>query len=198
VSSTDDRGVVDAKTRLYFAQKGSRVFARYGRGSVTRGCLVGTLSGSELGFRYTQLEDSGQIHGGRSICEVQRTAQTGFRVIDTLPGAPAAEVALTSSMRSAEPFFRSLLGGRARQNISRCHSLACFPGSRPKLSQAPIVSSASANPALLNSISAAPAIRQSSSPSISGRSRPLRPELRLDGDPFATDAAQSSVPVGSV
>ena len=82
VSSTDHRGVVDAKTRLYFAQKGSRVFARYGGGSVKRGCLVGTLSESELVFRYTQLEDSGQIHGGRSVCAVQRTAQTGFRVIE--------------------------------------------------------------------------------------------------------------------
>jgi hypothetical protein len=81
-SSTDDRGIVDAKTRLYFAQKGARVFARYGGGSVTRGCLVGTLSGSELVFRYTQLEDSGQNHGGRSICEVRRTAQTGLRVIE--------------------------------------------------------------------------------------------------------------------
>jgi hypothetical protein len=82
VSSTDDRGVVDANTRLYFTQKGSRVFARYGGGPVTRGCLVGNLTGSELVFRYTQLEDSGQIHGGRSICEVQRTVQTGLRVIE--------------------------------------------------------------------------------------------------------------------
>jgi hypothetical protein len=82
VSSTDDRGVVDAKTRLYFTQKGSRVFARYGGGSVTRGCLVGTLSGSELVFRYTQLEDSGQIHGGRSICELQRSAEASLRVIE--------------------------------------------------------------------------------------------------------------------
>ena len=82
VSSTDDRGVVDAKTRLHFTQKGSRVFARYGGGSVTRGCLVGTLSGSELVFRYAQLEDSGQIHGGRSICEVQRKAQPRLRLIE--------------------------------------------------------------------------------------------------------------------
>jgi hypothetical protein len=82
VSSTDECGVVDAKTRLYFKQERSRVFARYSGGSVTRGCLVGTLSGSELVFRYTQLENSGQIHGGRSICEVQRTAQTGLRVIE--------------------------------------------------------------------------------------------------------------------
>src|SRR5580658_2711266 len=82
VSSTDDRGVVSTKTRLYFAQKGQRIFARYGGGSVTRGCLVGTLSGSELRFRYTQLEGSGQIQGGRSICEVQRTVQAGLRVIE--------------------------------------------------------------------------------------------------------------------
>ena len=82
VSSTDDRGVVDAKTRLHFTQKGSRVFARYGGGSVTRGCLVGTLSGSKLVFRFTQLEDSGQIHGGRSICEVQGVSRTRLRVLE--------------------------------------------------------------------------------------------------------------------
>jgi hypothetical protein len=82
VSSTDDRGVVDTNTRLYFTQKGSRVFARYGGGSVTRGCLAGTISGSKLLFRYTQLENSGQIHGGCSICEVQCSAQAGLRVIE--------------------------------------------------------------------------------------------------------------------
>jgi hypothetical protein len=82
VSSTDNRGIVDAETRLYFTQKESRVFARYNGGSVRRGCLVGTLYGSELVFRYTQVEDSGQIHGGRSICEVQRSEQAGLRVIE--------------------------------------------------------------------------------------------------------------------
>lgn len=82
VSSTGDRGVVDANTRLYFTQKGPNVFARYSGGSVTRGCLVGTISGSKLVFRYTQLENSRQIHGGRSICEVQRSAQAGLRVIE--------------------------------------------------------------------------------------------------------------------
>ena len=82
VSSTDDRGVVDAKTHLYFTQKGSKVFPRYGGGLITRGCLVGTISGSELVFRYTQLEDSGQIHSGRSICEVQCSPTAGLRVIE--------------------------------------------------------------------------------------------------------------------
>jgi hypothetical protein len=82
VSSTGDRGVVDANTRLYFTQKGSSVFARYSGGSVTRGCLVGTISGSKLVFRYIQLENSGEIHGGCSICDVQRSAQAGLRVIE--------------------------------------------------------------------------------------------------------------------
>jgi hypothetical protein len=82
VSSTDDRGVVDAKTRLYFIQKGSRVFARYAGGRVKRGCIVGTISESELVFRYTQLEGSGQIHCGRSVCEVQWSEEAGLRVIE--------------------------------------------------------------------------------------------------------------------
>jgi hypothetical protein len=82
VSSTDDRGVVDVKTRLYFTQKESRVFARYAGGSIRRGFLVGTLSGSGLVFRYAQVEDSGQIHGGRSICQVEYSEQAGFRVIE--------------------------------------------------------------------------------------------------------------------
>ena len=80
VSSTDDRGVVDAETRLYFTQKGSRVLARYAGGLVKRGCLVGTISESELVFRYTQLEDSSEIHGGRSTCEVQWSEEAGLRV----------------------------------------------------------------------------------------------------------------------
>lgn len=46
------------------------------------GLLVGTISGSKLVFRYTQLENSGQIHGGRSICEVQCSEQGGLRVIE--------------------------------------------------------------------------------------------------------------------
>lgn len=82
VSATDACGVVDTKTLLYFKQKGLRVLARYSGGSVKRGCLVGTLSGSALVFRYTQLEDSGQIHGGRSNCEVQCSAQAQLRVIE--------------------------------------------------------------------------------------------------------------------
>ena len=82
VSSTADVGVVNAETRVHFSQKGSRVFARYAGGSVVRGCLVGSIYGAKLIFRYVQLESSGQIHGGRSTCKVSRSAKAGLRLTE--------------------------------------------------------------------------------------------------------------------
>ncbi|HEV2287450.1 MAG TPA: hypothetical protein VGR81_00695 [Candidatus Acidoferrales bacterium] len=82
VSATDDRGVVGADTRLYFRQKGLRVFARYHGGYVRRGSLVGGISGSELAFRYTQVETSGQVHGGSSVCELQQGEDGRVRVLE--------------------------------------------------------------------------------------------------------------------
>ena len=82
VSSTDEQGVVDAATTLHFTQKGSAVFARYSGGRVERGCLVGTLAGSELTFRYAQRETSGDIHSGRSVCEVVGRADGRIRIVE--------------------------------------------------------------------------------------------------------------------
>jgi hypothetical protein len=92
VSSTDERGVVGQGTRLRFLQKGSRVMARYNGGAVSRGCLVGTLSGSQLLFRFAQVETSGDIHGGRSVCEVDRLPDGRIRIVEhfawrTRPGS---------------------------------------------------------------------------------------------------------------
>src|SRR5580704_3970676 len=82
VSSTADQGVVGAGTRLRFTQKGARVMGRYSGGAISRGCLVGTLSGSQLVFRYTQVEASGEIHGGRSVCEVERRVDQRMRIVE--------------------------------------------------------------------------------------------------------------------
>ena len=68
VSSTADQGVVGPGTRLRLMQKGSKVRGRCGGVAVSRDCLVGTLSGSQLVFRYAQAEASSEIHGGRSVC----------------------------------------------------------------------------------------------------------------------------------
>jgi hypothetical protein len=82
VSSTAEQGVVGAETRLRFTQKGSRVMGRYSGGAISRGCLVGTLSGSQLVFRYAQVEASGKIHGGRSVCEVERRPDHRIRIVE--------------------------------------------------------------------------------------------------------------------
>ena len=82
VSSIDTRGVVGAGTRLHFAQKGARVFARYHGGSISRGCLMGKISGMQLTFGYVQVETSGEIHGGRSICDIQLRRDGGIRIIE--------------------------------------------------------------------------------------------------------------------
>ena len=82
VSSTAADGVVDSATRLHFTQQGERVVARYAGGSVMRGWLVGRLSGSELLFRYAQSEATGHVHGGRSVCQVERLSTGRIRIIE--------------------------------------------------------------------------------------------------------------------
>jgi hypothetical protein len=82
VSATDQRGVVNAETTLRFMQRGAVVFARYDGGRVERGRLVGRLVGTVLSFRYAQHEASGDIHGGRSVCDVTRQSDGRLRVIE--------------------------------------------------------------------------------------------------------------------
>ncbi len=82
VSATASAGVVDASTRIRFRQKGARVFGRYAGGRVRRGVLVGGFDGAKLTFRYLQVEDSGEIHGGRSTCEVERGTEGRIRIFE--------------------------------------------------------------------------------------------------------------------
>jgi hypothetical protein len=82
VSSTASRGVVDSNTLLRLRQQGDRVFGRYGGGSVRRGYLVGRIEGHRLSFRYAQVEGSGQIHGGASVCEVLYQADGRARIVE--------------------------------------------------------------------------------------------------------------------
>jgi hypothetical protein len=71
VKATAAVGVVSSDTRLRLVQRGTRVLGRYEGGSIERGCLVGTLSGHTLSFRYAQREIAGGIHGGRSLCTLE-------------------------------------------------------------------------------------------------------------------------------
>ena len=82
VSATAASGVVSSGTRLHFSQRGTRVFARYSGGTVARGWLVGRWTGGQLTFRYAQSEGGTAIHGGRSVCEVQRLEHGRTRIIE--------------------------------------------------------------------------------------------------------------------
>lgn len=82
VSSTASSGVVDTGTRIAFCHRCGRVFGRYAGGRVRRGVLVGDVSGGALRFRYLQVEESGEIHGGRSTCDVVRTADGTLRILE--------------------------------------------------------------------------------------------------------------------
>jgi hypothetical protein len=80
VSSTAEDGVVDAETRVRFVQRGRRVVGRYSGGNVLRGCLAGRIIGSELIFRFLQIEASGEFHAGASVCNVERRPNGRIRV----------------------------------------------------------------------------------------------------------------------
>lgn len=80
VSSTAANGVVSSETHLALTQRGVRILGRYSGGSILRGYLVGTLTGTVLQFRFTQREVAGQIHGGRSVCELERLANGQLRL----------------------------------------------------------------------------------------------------------------------
>lgn len=82
VSSTASNGVVGGDTLLHFTQKGSRVLARYSGGSIRRGYLVGDIEDAMLRFRYTQLEASGEIHGGSSVCDVETLPDGRTRIVE--------------------------------------------------------------------------------------------------------------------
>ena len=82
VSTTAETGVVGSDTRLRFCQIGSRVLARYSGGDVARGWLVGRWQGDRLVFRYAQRERGSAVHGGRSVCDVERTDSGRVRIVE--------------------------------------------------------------------------------------------------------------------
>lgn len=82
MSSTDGRGVVNARRICILFKKGREFLRNTLEDESSAVALAGNLSEPESVFRYTQLEDSGQIHCGRSICEVQWPEEAGLRVIE--------------------------------------------------------------------------------------------------------------------
>jgi hypothetical protein len=70
VIQTAPNGVINKDTIFVFSQDGCQVWAEYSGGRVIRGYLVGILKGSQLQFRYCQMEEGDVLNGGVSNCKV--------------------------------------------------------------------------------------------------------------------------------
>jgi hypothetical protein len=75
-------GQVDAGTLFSFGQQGATIWAHYSGGSVWIGYLVGTLAAGRLVYRYTQIDRRGEVHGGRSVCDVNRLPDGRLRLLE--------------------------------------------------------------------------------------------------------------------
>jgi hypothetical protein len=68
--ATAEGGEVSADTLFTFAQIGNTVSAQYVGGTVRLGYLVGTLAAEELRCRYVQIDHTGRVDSGSSVCDV--------------------------------------------------------------------------------------------------------------------------------
>jgi hypothetical protein len=80
--TTASCGQVDAGTAFTFGQRGSTVWAQYSGGGVWIGYLVGTLAAGRLFYRYSQIDCRGEVHGGRSVCDVARLPDGRLRLVE--------------------------------------------------------------------------------------------------------------------
>jgi hypothetical protein len=73
-------GEVDASTVFVYHEKGDLVWARYGGGGVGLGFLVGTRTGDELDFRYTQRGPLGQTSTGHCLSRIEQLSDGRLRL----------------------------------------------------------------------------------------------------------------------
>jgi hypothetical protein len=79
---TDANGVINVDTTFTFHQSDETVRAEYAGGQVVQGYLVGLMQGPQLTFRYCQLERSGALNGGMSICDLRRSDDGKIQIIE--------------------------------------------------------------------------------------------------------------------
>jgi hypothetical protein len=80
--ATAETGEVSAATLFTFSQTGTTVWARYEGGAIEVGYLVGTFAAGRLVFRYAQVDRLGDVHGGRSTCDLHMLADGRLRIVE--------------------------------------------------------------------------------------------------------------------
>jgi len=80
---TAPNGVVNQDTVFEFKQLApDRFRAEYAGGRVVSGALIGRIEGERFHFRYVQLHDDGEIAGGQSTCDIERTDDGRVRLVE--------------------------------------------------------------------------------------------------------------------
>jgi hypothetical protein len=78
-----DGGEVSGETIFEFSQEADLIWARYADGRIRLGFLVGTSSGTQLDFRYTQINHAGATSTGHSRDRIERLADGRVRLHET-------------------------------------------------------------------------------------------------------------------
>lgn len=79
---TAQAGAVDRSTLFHFSQRGTTIWARYAGGAVELGYLVGSVASGRFVFRYSQVDRKGDVHGGRSVCDVTLLPDGRVRLLE--------------------------------------------------------------------------------------------------------------------
>lgn len=82
VTGGSANGVVDRHTVIAFVETGGIVTGSYAGGRVSAGVLAGVRKGSLLSFRYAQVDDTGRIDGGRSVCDLAVLSDGRLRLVE--------------------------------------------------------------------------------------------------------------------
>ena len=79
---TDPKGVVNQDTVFTFTHDNGVITAEYVGGSVIKGYLIGRCSGSSMEFSYCQMNDNGNVTGGRSHAELAVMPDGRLRMVE--------------------------------------------------------------------------------------------------------------------
>jgi hypothetical protein len=92
-----DEGEASAATLFEYHEDDVMIWARYRGGTVRLGFLVGTRTGDQLEFRYSQLNEAGETSNGRCSSTISTLPDGRLRLEETWeweskPGAGTSAV----------------------------------------------------------------------------------------------------------
>ena len=100
-SEMDDQGEASAETIFDYHEEGDLIWARYQGGAVRLGFLVGTRSGDQLDFRYSQLSETGETSTGHCLTTISTLPDGRIRLSEewSWESKPGSGTSVTEEIR---------------------------------------------------------------------------------------------------